>query len=291
MRCRAILAAPCGVPIERRCALLGVSRSGFYAWCHRSTSRRAAENAQLVAEIRRVHTAVDRTYGSPRMHRELVAGGWRCGRHRVARLMRAHGVRAKQARRYRGTTDSSHGLPIAENLLGRQFAAPAANRVWMADVTFIPTDEGWAYLAVVLDAFSRRVVGWALDRQLTSGLTGAALARALATRRPPAGLVHHSDQGSQYASSAYRATLAAAGIHCSMSRRGNCWDNAVVESFFHSLKVERVYDRRYATLEEAQADLHAYIEGFYNRLRRHSTLSFMSPVLYELLKAASVTVH
>lgn len=266
--------------------MLGISRSAFYAWCQRAESRRAQENGQLVAEMRRIHAEVDRTYGSPRMHEELVGRGFACGRHRVARLMRAHGVRAKQARRFRVTTESGHGLPVAPNLLGRQFAAARPNRVWMADITFVPTGEGWSYLAVLVDAFSRRVVGWALDGQLTTELTQGALQMALQTARPPRRLMHHSDQGSQYASVAYRRELAHHGIRCSMSRRGDCWDNAVVESFFHSLKVERVHDRRYETRAEAHADLHDYIERFYNRQRRHSTLGQLSPVMYKLRHAA-----
>ena len=286
MRYRAIVAAPYGLSLTRRCALLGVSRSGLYAWCHRPSSRRAAENAQLALEIRRVHVAVDRTYGSPRMHRELVANGWPYGRHPVARLMRAHGVRAKQTGRFLVTTDSAHGLPVARNAVNRQFTVARPNVLWMTDVTYIATAEGWAFLAVVLDAFSRRVVGWAFDRQLDTRLVQAALTQALTTRQPSAGLLHHSDQGSPYASTAYRTTLAAAGIRCSMSRRGDCYDNAVVESFFHSLKVERVHHRKYASITEAHADLHHYIEGFYNRIRRHSTLGYISPVVFEMQHVA-----
>lgn len=286
MRYRAILAGPIALAIGRRCALLGVSRSGYYAWCRRPTSHRDAENAVLVQVIREIHAGTGRTYGSPRMPGELAARGLRCGRHRAARLMRAHGIRAKQARRFVVTTDSTHGLPIAPNLVQQVFTAIQPNALWLADITYVQTGEGWAYLAVVLDAFSRRVVGWALEQDLSTDLVRAALARALATRRPPAGLVHHSDQGCQYASTVYRALLTAAGIRCSMSRRGNCYDNAVVESFFATLKIERVYDRHYATLEEARADLTEYIEGFYNRVRRHSTLGYVSPVVYELQKAA-----
>lgn len=286
MRYRAILSGPVALPIGRRCALLGVSRSGYYAWCRRPTSRRDAENALLVEAMRDIHASVGHTYGSPRMPGELAARGWRCGRHRAARLMRAHGIRAKQARRFVVTTDSTHSLPVAANLVQQVFTVAQPNQLWLADITYVPTGEGWAYLAVVLDAFSRRVVGWALERDLSTDLVRAALARALATRRPPSGLVHHSDQGCQYASAVYRAVLTAAGIRCSMSRRGNCHDNAVVESFFATLKVERVYDRQYATLEEAHADLTEYIEGFYNRIRRHSTLGYVSPVVYELRKAA-----
>lgn len=286
MRYRAILTTPSALSIARRCALVGVSRSGFYAWCARPESRRAQENRQLVAAMGGVHAEVDRTYGSPRMHRELVARGYACSRHRVARLMQRHGVRAKQARRFRVTTASDHGLPVAPNRLGRQFSVAVPDRVWLADLTYVWTAEGWSYLAVVLDAYSRRIVGWALGARLTTALTLAALRMALQTRRPAPGLLHHSDQGTQYASAAYQNLLAQHGLECSMSRRGDCWDNAVVESFFHSLKIERLDDRRYATRHEAHTDLNDYIERFYNRLRRHSTLGYLSPVLYELRTAA-----
>lgn len=277
---------PSPLPLGRRCALLGVSRSGFYAWCRRPESRRTQANRQLGAEMRRIHREADRSYGSPRMHPELVGRGLPCGRHRVARLMRAHGIRAKQARRFRVTTESAPGFAVAPNRLGRDFTAAAPNQVWMGDVTFIPTAEGWCYLAVVLDAFSRRVVGWAIDTQLTAALPLAALQQAVATRCPLPGLLHHSDRGVHYACTAYRAALERHGLQCSMSRRGDCWDNAVVESFFHSLKVERVNDRRYAMMDEAHADVAEYIERFYNWQRRHSTLRHLSPVIYELRHAA-----
>jgi len=277
---------PSTLSLGRRCALLGVSRSGYYASCRRPESSRAQANRELVAEMGRIHREVDRSYGSPRMHPELVGRDLPCGRHRVARLMRAHGIRAKQARRFRVTTDSAHGFAVAPNRLGRDFTAAAPNQVWMGDVTYIPTAEGWCYLAVVLDAFSRRVVGWALETQLTATLPLAALQRAIATRRPPPGLLHHSDRGVQYACTAYQAALERQGLQCSMSRRGDCWDNAVVESFFHSLKGERVNGRRYATHEQAHADVEDYMERFYNRQRRHSTLGHLSPVIYELRHAA-----
>jgi putative transposase len=286
MRYQAILATPSPLPLGRRCALLDVSRSGFYAWRRRGASRRTLTNRQLVRAMREIHAEVDRSYGSPRMQRELVGRGLACGRHRVARLMRVEGIRAKQARRFRVTTNSRHGLAVAPNHVGRQFTAPGPNQLWMGDVTFIPTAEGWSYLAVLLDAWSRRVVGWALSPELTTALPLAALERALATRRPLQGLVHHSDRGSQYASGDYQAVLAAEGIVCSLSLRGNCWDNAVAESFFHTLKVERVHDRRYATWQEAHTDLAHYIERFYNRQRRHSTLGYLSPAMFELQQAA-----
>ncbi len=281
-----MLQGPHELSIGRRCALLGVSRSGFYAWGSRGPSLRAAENAELVRVMRAIHVEVDRTYGSPRMPAELAVRGLRCSRNRAARLMRAAGLRAKQARRFVVTTDSRHRLPVAPNLVAQDFAAGAPNQLWMSDVTYLATEEGWAFLAVVLDAFSRRVVGWALGRHLTTELVQAALQQALVTRRPGRAAVHHSDRGSAYASHSYRALLATAGLECSMSRSGNCYDNAVVESFFRTLKVERVYDQRYATLEEAQRDLAQYIEVFYNRVRRHSTLGYVSPVVYELQKVA-----
>ena len=274
------------VPRAGCCALLEVSPSAYYAWRRRRASARAWVNRQLVALMQRIHQEVDRTYGSPRMHAELRAQGQACGRHRVARLMRTHGIRAKQPRRYRVTTESGHAQPVAPNRLGRAFTAAAPNQVWMGDITFVWTREGWCYLAVLLDAFSRRVVGWALGDQLTTALPLAALRQAIATRQPPPGLLHHTDRGSQYASAEYQAELAAHGMVCSMSRKGDCWDNAVVESFFHTLKGERLRDRRYATRAEAAADLEAYIEGFYNRRRRHSTLGQVSPIMYELHHAA-----
>ena len=286
MRYRALLTTPSPLPLRRRCELLEVSRSGCYAWRRRPESARARANRLLVVEMRRIHTEMDRTYGSPRMAPELVGRGLSCGRHRAARLMRVHGIRAKQARRFRVTTDSQHGYAVAPNHLARQFTAVAPNRVWMGDVTYVPTAEGWCYLAVLLDAFSRRVVGWALDTQLTATLPLTALQRALTTRRPRPGLVHHTDRGIQYASTAYQAVLERHGFQGSMSRRGDCWDNAVVESFFHSLKVERLHERRYTTREQVQQDLEDYIERFYNRQRRHSTLGYLSPAMFELRHAA-----
>jgi transposase InsO family protein len=286
VRFAALAALPSPLPLGRRCALLGVSRSGFYAWRQRAPSARAQANRHLVHEIRRIHAEVDRTYGSPRMHPELRARGLACGRHRVARLMRANGIRAKQARRFRVTTDSHHRYARAPNRLARQFTVAAPNRVWMGDVTFLPTGAGWCYLAVLVDAFSRRVVGWAVGTQLTAALLRRALAQAVATRRPGPGLLHHSDQGVQYAAPAYQAALQQYGMVGSMSRRGDCWDNAVVESFFASLKVERLHERRFVTPEQVEAEVSDYIERFYNRQRRHSTLGHVTPVVFELRHVA-----
>jgi putative transposase len=279
-------AAPRELSVGRCCALLGVSRSGYYAAQHRSASARGLVNQQLVVEMRRIHREVDHSYGSPRMQPELVGAGFACGRHRVARLMRAAGLRAKQPNQYCVTTDSRHSFAIAPNILDREFSATAPNRVWMGDMTYIPTAEGWSYLAVLLDAFSRRVVGWALDTQPTAALPLTAWQHAVATRCPGPGLVHHSDRGTQYACTAYQTVLQRHQVVTSMSRRGDCWDNAVVESFFASLKVERLHERRYATIEELRADVADYIEGFYNRRRRHSTLGYLSPVMFELRHAA-----
>jgi len=281
-----VRAAPRVLSIGRRCALLGVSRSGYYAAQHRPASARGLVNQQLVVEMRRIHREVDRSYGSPRMQPELVGAGFACGRHRVARLMRAAGLRAKQPNQYCVTTDSRHRFAIAPNFLDREFRAAAPNRVWMGDMTYIPTAEGWCYLAVLIDAFSRRVVGWALDTQPTAALPLTAWQQAVATRSPGPGLVHHSDRGTQYACTAYQTVLQRYQVVTSMSRRGDCWDNAVVESFFASLKIERLHERRYATLEELRTDVADYIEGFYNRRRRHSTLGYLSPVMFELRHAA-----
>ncbi len=286
MKCRAVLAYRGDMALRRRCALLGISRSAFYAWCRRPTSHRGGLNGRLVAEMLRIHREVDRCYGSPRMREELLACGFGCGTNRVARLMRAHGIRAKHARRYRPTTDSAHAQPVAPNLLDRQFAVAAPNQVWASDVTYIWTREGWVYLAVILDLFSRRIVGWHLAPRLTRPLVLEALQAALRKRRPRPGWLHHSDRGSQYASHDYQSVLEQAGAHCSMSRKGNCWDNAVVESFFHSLKTERIRHRHYRTRADAYADVQDYIERFYNRVRRHSTLGNISPVMYELKHAA-----
>jgi len=274
------------VAVARRCGLLAVSRSGFYAWCQRQPSGRAQADVRLVADIRRIHQTADRSYGSPRIYRELRAAGVACGRHRVARLMRLAGIRGKQRRRWRVTTDSRHAFAVAPNRLDRDFTATAPNHVWMGDVTYIPTGTGWCYLAVLLDAFSRRIVGWAVGTQLTAALPLAALEQAVRTRRPPAGLLHHSDRGVQYACEAYQQALRTYGLEGSMSRRGDCWDNAVVESFFASLKVERLHERHVTTVEEVHQEVEDYIERFYNRQRRHSTLGYVSPVIYELRYAA-----
>ena len=269
------------VPVRLMCRTLAVSPSGYYAWVARPESRRTAENRRLVAEIRVIHAASRQTYGSPRIHATLQAQGQRVSPHRVARLMRADGIRAKTVKQWRATTDSAHPYPVVPNTLNRQFAVAAPNRVWAGDITYIWTAEGWLYLAVVLDLYSRRVIAWGMGSRLTQELATAALTMALEHRRPARGVVHHTDRGSQYAATGYRELLAGHGLTASMSRRGNGWDNAVVESFFHTLKTELVFHRRYLTREEARQDIFEWIEVFYNRVRRHSTLGYRSPAEFE----------
>ena len=286
MRCEVIERHRGLYPLVMMCRLLEVKRSTYYAWRTRPESRRTKEDRLLLIEIEISHKASDRTYGSPRVHQDMQGKGVRCGVNRVARLMRERRIRAKQARRYKVTTNSDHSHPVAANLLDRQFDVAEPDRVWTADITYIWTRAGWLYLAVILDLFSRRVVGWAMSNRIDCQLTLTALRMALWRRRPPPGLLHHSDRGSQYACADYRDKLDEHGLVCSMSRKGDCWDNAVSESFFKTLKVERVNDRDYWTREEAKTDIADYIELFYNRKRRHSYLGYASPVEYELQNAA-----
>jgi transposase InsO family protein len=266
-------------PARIMCEVLGVSRSGYYAWASRPESARAAEDRALAGEIRAAHADSRGRYGSPRVHAELRAHGRRVGRKRVARLMRGMGLSARRRRRFRRTTDSAHPFPVAPNLLGRDFAAAAPDRVWLADLTYLRTAEGWLYLAVVLDLFSRRVVGWAMAGHLGHELALAALDMAIARQRPAPGLTHHSDRGVQYAAHGYRRRLREHGMLCSMSRKGDCWDNAPMESFFATLKGELVEAREheYLTHEEARADVFQYVEGFYNRRRLHSGIAYLTP--------------
>lgn len=260
------------------CRVLEVSRSGYYAWRSRPESPRALANRQLVGEIRRIEARHQGRYGSPRMHAALRAQGHRCSRGRVERFMRHHRIRALAGRRYQPcTTNSRHYLAVAPNLLAQRFEAPAPNRVWLADITTIPTGEGWLYLAAVLDVATRKVVGWAMHDHMRTELTPSALMMALQRQRPGRGLVHHSDRGSQFAAEAYVEQLALIGATTSMSRTGNCYDNAPMESFFHTLKVELVHQRRWATLDESRRNLFGYIEGYYNRARIHSALGYLSP--------------
>ena len=264
-------------PVQVMCELLGVSRGGYYAWAGRAESARAADDRTLATEIRAAYEASRGRYGSPRVHAELRARGRRIGRKRVARLMRGMGLAARRRRRFRRTTDSRHAFPIAPNLLERNFTAEAPDRVWLADLTYIWTAQGWLYLAAVLDLYTRRVVGWAMADHLRHELTLAALDMAIVRQRPAPGLVHHADRGVQYAAHGYRARLRRHGMVCSMSRKGDCWDNAPMESFFATLKGELVEAAEYDTRDEARADLFQYIEGFYNRRRLHSGLGYLTP--------------
>lgn len=268
-------------PVRFMCRELGVSPSGFYASQNRPESTRAAQDRDLMGPIRQAFLEGRRRYGSPRVHKALVRDGKRVGRHRVARLMRAGGIHARPKRRFVRTTDSRHSHPIAPNVLDRKFTAVAPDKAWVTDITYIPTGEGWLYLAVILDLYSRRVVGWAMDSNMERGLVLSMLNMAVKGRRPPPHLTHHSDRGSQYASSDYRGALTAHGITSSMSRTGDCWDNAVAESFFATLKKELVHDEEFKTREEAKAKLFEWIEVFYNRKRLHSTLGYQSPAQYE----------
>ena len=263
------------------CRALVVSVSGYRAWKHGGTpQRKRLTDAQMLALIRAIHAELKGAYGSPRITKELRARGFPASKERVERLMRENGIRARHKRRYKATTDSKHALPVAPNLLDRNFQPAAPNHAWSADMTYIWTDEGWLYLAVVLDLFNREVVGWSIKPRMTADIVIDALTMAWFRRKPGPGLIHHSDRGSQYASHAFQARLKEYGMVCSMSRKGNCWDNAPTESFFNSLKNERVHGTRYGTRAAAAADLFDYIEPFYNRKRIHSTLGYASPVKF-----------
>ena len=273
-------------PVRRMCQVLEVTTSGYYAWRRRQSGaggRRQRENEQLVSAMQCIAVEVNGRYGSPRMHAALVSRGLRCNHKRVERLMRQAGIRATHSKRRRRvvTTQANHNLPVAANVLNREFTATMPNRKWVTDITYIPTDEGWLYLAAVLDLFSRRVVGWAMDTSMTVELPLRALRMALHSRRPQPGLLHHSDRGSQYASLIYQALLQSRAIQPSMSRTANCYDNAVMESFFASLKAELVDQRRFTSIAQAQKEIFHYIEAFYNRQRLHSTLGYRSPSQFE----------
>lgn len=263
------------------CEALAVSVSGYQSWKRGGIpDRKRLTDAQMLTLIRAIYAELKGAYGSPRITKELRDRGFPASKERVERLMRENGIRARHKRRYKATTDSKHSLPVAPNLLDRDFRPAAPNQVWTADLTYIWTDEGWLYLAVVLDLFNREVVGWSIKPRMTVDIVIDALTMAWFRRRPAPGLIHHSDRGSQYASLAFQARLKEYGMIASMSRKGNCWDNAPTESFFNSLKNERVHGTRYSTRTTAQADLFDYIEPFYNRRRKHSTLGYASPMKF-----------
>lgn len=272
------------VSLTSLCRVLGVSRSGYYEWRQRPS--KPQENCSTTVHLKAAFTGSGETYGSRRLSAALRQQGINAGRHRVRTLMRANGLRPVWKRKFMHTTNSKHDLPIAENVLNRQFDPPAANTAWASDITYIRTLAGWLYLAVVIDLFSRKVVGWAMAPSMPANLVCSALQMAIAQRQPPPGLLVHSDRGSQYASDAHRALLAQHGLVGSMSRKGNCWDNAVTERFFLNLKMERVWRRNYANHAEAVRDITDYIVGFYNNERLHSTLGYLAPNAYERQRAA-----
>jgi putative transposase len=281
MRFKIIDAAKKEFPVQRLCSVLGVSQSGYFSWKSRPASRRQGEDMILMAHIRARFSTSHETYGAPRMHVELKEDGLQVGRHRVARLMRENGLKALQKRRYKKTTDSSHGGPVAANLLDQDFGCDSPDQKWGADISYIWTAEGWLYLAIVLDLYSRRIVGWATSDRLKKDLALKALRRAIALRSPLPGLIQHTDRGSQYCSHDYQRLLKAHEIIPSMSGKGNCYDNAMVETVFKTIKNELVWRTIFQTRSAAESALGRYIDGFYNPRRRHSSLGYKSPVSFE----------
>jgi len=274
------------------CRAVEVSRSGYYAWKNRPKSQRRIDNEVLLIEIKRVFVEHNENYGSPRVWDALRKDNIPCSENRIARLMRVDGLAAVQKRKFKATTNSKHNWPIAPNLLERNFSVGEPNRIWVTDISYIWTWEGWLYLSFVLDLFSRGVVGLAMAERITDDLTQNALKQAIGRRNPPAGLIHHSDRGSQYASGDYQALLKKHEITPSMSRKGDCWDNAVAESFLHTLKVEKVNRHRFKTRDEAKGEIFKYVEVYYNRKRTHSSLGYFSPFDYEKCSFPSLlTVH
>lgn len=275
--------------VENACGVLNVSPSGYYAWSNRMPSEREIDDVRLIDKIRVIYDASCGVYGVRRIHRKLLLDGESCSRNRVARLMRKCDIHARRKKKYRVTTDSKHSFPVADNLLAREFFSAGPNQVWASDITYIWTLEGWLYLAAIIDLHSRMVVGWSMSERLERNLVLDALSMAVGRRKPGPDLIHHSDRGSQYASNDYQVALKQHKMLCSMSRKANCWDNAVAESFFSSLKTERVHHRLYRSRAEARMDIFGYIEVFYNRVRLHSTLGYLSPAQFEsqtLTKAA-----
>ena len=273
--------------VGRMCKLLNVSRSGFYSWRTRPESRTSRENRALEDRIRLLHANSHGIYGAPRIHQDLTEDGVRCGKNRVARIMRNAGIRSRTRKKFKATTHSRHNLPVAPNLLNQEFTVEAADTAWVGDITYIWTDQGWLYLAVLLDLYNREIVGWSADSRITRQLTIDALKMALGKREPGHDLLHHTDRGSQYASADYQRILKEHGMVCSMSRKGNCYDNAVAESFFARLKSEWVNHERYRSRAEAIQSLFYYIEIFYNRKRRHSSIDYATPQRYEALPIAA----
>lgn len=269
------------VPVATACTVLGVSESGFYAWKNRRASPRQQRDMILLAHIRAEFSTSNETYGSPRMHAELKESGLAIGRHRVARLMRENGLQARQKTRFKKTTDSDHGGPVAPNILDQDFSTDGSDQKWGVDISYVWTAEGWLYLAIVLDLFSRRIVGWSVSDRMKRGLAMDALQHAIDLRKPLPGLIHHSDRGSQYCSADYRRLVRSHGFIASMSGRGNCYDNAMVETVFKTIKSELIWRTAFATRDQASKAIGQYIEGFYNPRRRHSSLGYVSPAAFE----------
>lgn len=275
-------------PLPRLCRVLKVSASGYYAWVDRPPSRWAREEGRLEVEIRAAHRRNRQVCGAETLQRDLAEHNVRVGVCRIKRIRRKLGIRCKQKRKFKATTDSRHNLPVAKNVLGQRFEVTEPNKVWVSDITYVPTDEGWLYLAGHKDLFSGSIVGYAMGERLTRNLVSQSLFRALETKRPPEGLLHHSDRGSQYCSHEFRNILERYGLMASMSRKGNCYDNAPMESFWGTLKQELVHHRRYRTRQEAIRDITEYIEVFYNRQRRQARLGYLSPAVYEQRYYASL---
>ena len=278
--------AQTGIAVRRLCATLGVSASGYYAWCQRRPSARELENARLVQRIQQLHVQTREAYGAERLWRALRDAGESCGRHRVRHLRRAHAIQSKRRRRYLRTRGPYQRVPAAPNLLAWPFTSQGPDRVWVSDITYVPTRQGWLYLAAVLDVYTRRVVGWAMGERADQTLASAALVMALVRRRPAPGAIHHSDQGVQYTCHAYQQQLREAGLIASMSRKGMPYDNAVMESFFSSLKQELTHHESFADRDEARSQVFDYIEVFYNRQRLHSGLNYRSPAEFEKMGVA-----
>jgi len=267
-------------PLPHLCQVLNVSASGYYAWVDRPLSKWAREEARLEVEIRAAHKRTRQTYGAERLQRDLAEHGIQVGICRIKRIRRKLGIRCKQKRNFKATTDSKHTLPVADNILGQQFTVTAPNKVWTSDITYVPTDEGWLYLASHKDLFSGNIVGYAMGERLTRNLISESLFRAIEAKRPAQGLIHHSDRGSQYCSHEYRNLMDRFGLKVSMSGKGNCYDNAPMESFWGTLKLELIHHRRYRTRLEAIRDITEYIEIFYNRQRLQARLGYMSPAAF-----------
>lgn len=269
-------------PVKKMCQIFEIERSAYYAWLKRGKSNRQKNNEKILEEIMEIRkNSKKHSYGAPSLCAELKEKGLSCGKNRVARIMKNADIRAKTKKKWKATTNSNHDLPVAENLLDQNFSASKPNEIWASDITYIWTEEGWLYLAVILDVFSRQIIGWAMNERMTKDLVLAAIKQACNRRNPGIDVIFHSDRGVQYASYAVRDLLKSIGFKQSMSRKGNCYDNAVSESFFHTLKTELIFWRKYQSREDAKKDIFDYIETFYNQERRHSTLGYISPVKFE----------